>query len=112
MNEKLEASPDKKLEFIGADAEQLILELGVINSFKKRDVSVATTEMVVVGNNRTHWVVCAKFSGQVLSTDNTFITVCLPKSEWPEQGFKDFIKHQFMGHADTITVVNDRIDEN
>jgi len=69
----------------------LLSALGMINDFIRSD----TPNFCVLAStgHQTHWIVGACWSGYSEPGGNGYAVYCLPKSQIPEQGLKEYVDY-------------------
>jgi len=91
MIEKLKNSPNEEFRISNdAQAEVLLLELGILDRFKRAPQPHATTQAVVFNEHPTHHVLGALYLGHPKPADNGYFVICLPRSQFTTKQFHKF----------------------
>lgn len=91
MIEKLQNSPNERFKISDdAQAEMLLLELGILDQFKKKPQPAATTQAVIYNEHPTHHILGVLYMGHPKAGDNGYLVICIPRSEFTVEQFHTF----------------------
>jgi len=92
MTKKLENSPDEQFDIADdVNAEVLLLELGILDRFRKK-TTAPETQAVIYNVHSTHHILAVFYSGRQKAEDNGYAIFCIPKSKLSAVEFHAFAK--------------------
>jgi hypothetical protein len=108
---QLQQHPKKCVDITDdADAETLLSELGILERFVGNRAVGTSTQSVVHSGHPTHHILALLYLGRTKASDDGFLVLCLPKSEYSDRAFLHFAQ-QILGTTPNNLVHVERITE-
>jgi hypothetical protein len=97
--------PSKQIAQVSDDAEaqMIMLQLGILDSVSSKKNSSDTTSLCVAENHPSHWCLCARIWGNADPSENGFMVIAYPKSNFDLMSVH-VLAQQYLAHSTRLEI--------